>query len=157
VRESRGLLILLVVVVLAAGLVWYLTRPAPPEPPAAIPEPDAPLRFSFTEITVRSPEVRLTDVRVGGSVSSDGTTWVVTATCAETAGCIGEMAVDVSFRSGGGRDAVSLLGEIDVGVGEQLRFDGFLGGHHPVDGVDRVAIAVRSREVTDYTSGEVEL
>ena len=54
-------------------------------------------------------------------------------------------------------DQLRLLGEIDVGAGERLRFDGFRSGHHPVDGIDRVAIEVRSREVTDYSSGEVEL
>ncbi|MEE4273161.1 MAG: hypothetical protein V2I67_15920 [Thermoanaerobaculales bacterium] len=156
-RESRGLLILLAVVVLAAGLVWYLTRPEPPEPVAAMSEPDAPLRFSFSEMTVRSPDLQLTDVRVGGSTSSDGTSWVVTATCAEPAGCVGEILAEVSFRSDGGRDAVRFSGEFDVGPAEVLRFDGFQSGRRAVDGVDRVAVSVVDREITDYSSGEVEL
>lgn len=156
-RESRGLLILLVVVVLTAGLVWFFTRPKPPAPSEVAPEPDAPVPFHFAEVPVRSPDLVVEELQVSGAVAGNHTSWVVTATCAEPEGCVGELLAEVRFLSENGKGEIRLLGEFDVPSGDVLRFEGLQNGYHSVEEIDRVAIEVRSREVMDYSSGEVEL
>ena len=145
-RDSRGLLLLLVVVVAAAIVVWLLTRREPaaptPQPPAETPET---VRLEFDDVRVDSPDLAVGSARVRTAIQQGFSSWLVIVECAETDGCAGELAVDVGYDTGDGRDHVVLAGRFDVPDGGEMRFQGLQDPATTVAAVDRVTVEVRHR------------
>lgn len=157
-RESRGLLILLVAVVLTAAIVYVVTRPEPPPPTAPAQPAAAPVPFSFTGVPVRSPDLEITDLRVAGHVTREYTSWMVAMTCAEAGGCVGELTVEIRFDGGDAADRVRLIGEVEAAAGEAMRLDGLQQGAREVAGIERVVIEFgEASPDSSPASGEVEL
>lgn len=145
-RDSRGLLLLLAVVVVAAVAVWLLTRRAPESPrrvlPSEAPETE---RLEFDEVRVDSPDLEVGPARVRTAIQEGFSSWLVIVECAETRGCVGELAADVEYDTGAGSDHVVLAGRFDVAAGGELRFEGLQDPSTPVEAIDRVTLAVRHR------------
>lgn len=146
VRESRGLLIVVVVVVALAAVVWFLSRPEH-EPSRLIPEKDEPVRFRFTDVSLRSPDLEVVQPEVRGSIRSSYTSWLVVMNCAEPEGCAGEFALEVSYATGDGTRRLSLVTLCDVPDGGEIRFEGLQDPATPIERVERLTLEVRERGV----------
>jgi hypothetical protein len=146
VRDSRGLLLLLVLVVATAIAVWLLTRrepePLTPQPPAETPDT---VRLEFDDIPVDSPDLAVGPARIRSAVQEGFSSWLVIVECTEPGGCAGELAVDVELDTGAGRDHVVLAGRVDVAAGDEMRFEGLQDPSTPVEAIDGVTLEVRHR------------
>lgn len=150
-RESRGVLIVVAVVVVLAAAVWFLSRPEH-EPSRLIPENDEPVRFGFTDVSLRSPDLRVVEPEVRGSVRSTYSSWLVVLRCAEPEGCAGEFSVEVSYDSGGEERSLNLVSRCDVPNGGELRFEGLQDPPTPIDRIERLTLEVLDRGVSGDSS-----
>jgi hypothetical protein len=142
VREARGLLILLLVVVVLAGVVWFATR-KPPESGVPSSDDEGPIRFSFTEASMVSPDLEVTLDAVKGAIFADSTSWLVYVVCAEAEGCVGEFALEVKYRGSDGSHRLVMVQQFDAANGEVLSFEGIRKPSTDVGKIDRVTLDVR--------------
>lgn len=122
-RDSRGLLILLAVVVVVAGIVWWLTRPQP-ETVVPVVHQEGPVRFDYSDRPVDSPDLEVSNAEVRGSYLSGVTSWSVTMTCEEDRGCVGKLVLEVEYASGNDDGRVLIVDRVDLPTGGELRFQG---------------------------------
>ena len=122
-RDSRGLLILLAVVVVVAGIVWWLTRPQP-ETVVPVVHQEGPVRFEFSDHPVDSPDLEVSNAEVRGVYLSGVNSWTVTTNCARSAGCVGKVVLEVEYASGNDDGRVLIVDRVDLPDGGELRFQG---------------------------------
>ena len=154
-RESRGLLIVVVVVVALAALVWFLNRPEH-EPSRLIPDENEPVRFRFSDVSLRSPDLEVSEAEVRGSIRSSYTSWLVVMKCAEPEGCAGELAVEVRYAGGDETRRLSLVTLCDVPDGGEIRFEGLQDPATPIEGIEQLTLEVRERGVSGESSIDPE-
>jgi len=144
VRDSRGLLILLVVVVVIAAGVWLWTRP---QPDRGLGEPTdrEPIRFHYSEVAVRSPDLEVGPADVKGAIHPDYTSWRVTLTCGEIEGCAGEFAVELRYTTGSDDERLVLVSRCDVPSGGEMLFGGLQDPPTPVGRIERLSLEMRER------------
>lgn len=142
-REGRGPLILIAVLVVAA-VVWFavhrrseINRPMRLEPVEAV-------RFEFEKVAVGSSDLRVGPARVRGAIQQGFTSWLVMMECAEAEGCIGEFAVTVSYHTGTERRQVVLVNRLEAPMGGELRFQGLQDPSTQVLRIDELTLDVRS-------------
>jgi hypothetical protein len=142
VRDSRGLLILLAVVVIVATVVWFLTRPPSPR---GVPESDAdqPIRFLHDDVPVVSPDLAVELERVVGAIHTSYSSWSVVLVCREPDGCSGDLELEVAYRSGPADRKLVMITHAAAPAGGELRFEGLQDPPEPIDGVDGLTLAVR--------------
>lgn len=155
VRDARGLLIFLAIVLAVAGGLWWWSRPRPvPEAPPP-PEPAESVRFHKSGLAVRSPELAVGSAELRATVHPGYTAWRVEVGCAEAVGCAGEFTVEVRYATGqDGEGRVVLRGSCDVPSGGAMVFEGLQDPPAPVAGIELVTLEVRSR---GSAGGEVEV
>lgn len=156
-RDFRGLLIVISVVVALAAVVWLVSRPKH-EPSRLIPEDHEPVRFHFTDVSVTSPNLEVAEPAVRGSIRSTYSSWLVVLTCAEPEGCAGEFTVEVRYHSGGESRRIAIVDRCDVPNGGELRFEGLQDPPTPIDRIEGLTLRVVERMAPGQTSADrVEL
>jgi hypothetical protein len=143
VKDARGLLILLAVVVVVAGVFYLVTRPKPEAATPAI--GDEPVRFRADDVPLTSDDLAVTMKSVRAAVHADYTSWLVLLTCDEPEGCAGELEAMLRVHGGGSERRLTMVGRVDVPAGGELRFEGMEDVASVVDRVDRVTLVVRER------------
>ncbi len=143
-REARGLLILLAVVVVGALVVWFAIGRRGGESSSPALEPFEAILFDFDDVAVTSPDLQVGQARVRGAIQDGFSSWLVMMDCAQADGCAGEFAVKVSYHTGSeGRELV-LANALEVPMGGELRFQGLQDPSTPVDRIDKLSLEVRS-------------
>ena len=155
-RDSRGLLIVVAVVVALATVVWLVNRPKH-EPSRLVPEDDKPVRFRFVDVAVTSPDLEVVEPEVRGSIRSTYSSWLVVLKCAEPEGCAGEFAFQVSYHTGNESRQLVIIEQCDVPNGGELRFEGLQDPPTPVDRIERLTLEVLERRVPGQSTDVVEL
>lgn len=156
-RDFRGLLIVISVVVALAAVVWLVSRPKH-EPSRLIPEHDEPIRFHFADVSVISSNLEVAEPEVRGSIRSTYSSWLVVLKCVEPEGCAGEFTVEVKFHTGDESQRVVMVDRCDVPNGGELRFEGLQDPPTPIDRIEGLTLEVLKREVPGQTSADrVEL
>ena len=142
-RNTRGLVVLLVAVAVVATVLFLASRrrSAPPAEPAV----DQPVRFSASDVPLTSTDLRVTLEAVRGATYPSYTSWIVELVCAEPDGCAGDFEVEVRFHGGGERRRLVMFDRFDVPDTGVLRFEGMQNASVPVTDIDGVALAVRQR------------
>ena len=154
-RDSRGLLILLVVVLVVATVVWLATRPIPERSrPEA--EDDGPIRFHYTDPPLTSPGLEVTGVEVHGAIYPSYTSWAVTMSCAEAEGCSGSIVVVIDYRNGADTQQIMLASRVDVPPGGELRFQGLQDSSTPVSDITMLNLKVNESRRSADRLDEVE-
>lgn len=143
-RETRGLLILLAVVIVGALVVWFAIGRRGGESRSPAMEPVEAILFDFDEVAVRSPDLRVGQARVRGAIQDGFSSWLVVVDCAQTDGCAGEFAVRVSYHTGSEARELVLANGLEVPMGGELRFQGLQDPSTPVDRIDKLSLVVRS-------------
>lgn len=144
-RDSRGLLILLAVVVVIAGVVWWLTRPQP-ETVEPVATGEGPIRFEFVDVPVKSPDLEISSAEVRGAHRAGFTSWTVTMTCEESDGCVGKLVLAVEYAAGNDDGRVMIVDRVDLPEGGELRFLGIEDPGVEVDTIERITLEVRDRQ-----------
>jgi hypothetical protein len=155
VRDSRGLLVVIAVVVVLAAVVWLVSRPEH-VPERLIPEDNAPVRFRFVDVAVTSPDLQVVAPEIRGAFRSTYSSWLIVLTCAEPDGCAGEFALEVSYDSGGESRKLAIVEQCDVANGGELRFEGLQDPSTPIDRVERLTLTVLDRKVPGQSGNVVE-
>ncbi len=145
-RNIRGLLILIAVVLVLAAVVWLANRPEH-QPSRLIPDDDEPAHFRFADLQVTSPDLAVAAPEVRGLIRSDYSSWVVVLRCAEPEGCAGEFSVDVTYHTGGERKLLSIVSRCDALNGGELRFEGLQDPPTPIDGIEGLDFNVLERRI----------
>ena len=154
-RDSRGLLILLAVVLVVATVVWLAIRPTPDRPrPKA--EDDEPIRFHYTDPPVTSPGLEVNGVEVHGAIYPSYTSWAVTMSCAEADGCSGSIVVEIDYRNGTDVHQIMMASRADVPSGGELRFQGLQDSSTPVSEITMLSIKVNESRRSVDSMDEVE-
>lgn len=143
-REARGLLILLGVVVVGALVVWFAIGRRGGETRRPTLEPVKAVLFDFEGVAVKSPDLRVGQARVRGAIQDGFSSWLVMMDCMETDGCAGEYGVKVNFHTGSDPRELVLANAFDVPMGGELRFQGLQDPSTPVDRIDKLVLEVRS-------------
>jgi hypothetical protein len=150
---------ILLVVVLAAVLGYYLwrqweaTRPLPPpKPPVELPD-----SFEVEDVPVQSPQLALHLVGMRGTVHPDYTDWACLLECREREGCHATVEVRVEYRSEGESSRLVIGGRIDGKVGEVMRIGRAQRPPVAVDGIDSVEVTVLRVHTDDEEEEELEL
>ena len=155
-RDSRGLLILLALVVVVATVVWFATR-LEPVSPRPTPEEDQPIRFRFSDVKVKSPDLEVVEPEVRGAIRTTYSSWLVTLNCAEPEGCAGEFAIEVRYHTGSDSERIVIATRCDVPNGAELRFEGLQDSPTPVDHIEYLTLEVLERGVPGQSTDEGEL
>ena len=141
-REARGPLILLGVLVVAA-VVWFAVQwRSDRNRPARLEVVEATL-FDFAAVAVTSPDLLVGPARVRGAIQDGFSSWLVTMDCAQPDGCTGEFGIEVSFHTGSDRRQLVLVNRFEAPMGGELRFEGLQDPSTPVDRIDGLALDVR--------------
>jgi hypothetical protein len=156
VRDFRGPLIVVAVVVVLATMVWLVSRPGD-GPSRLILEDDTPVRFHFDDVPITSFDLEVSEPRVHGSIRSSFSSWLVILNCAEPEGCAGEFALEVTFQSGRERREITIIALCDAPSGGELRFEGLQDPPLPVDRVDGLTLEVIERGVPGRRDNTVQL
>jgi hypothetical protein len=144
VRDIRGLLIVVAVVVALAAAVWLVNRPKH-QPSRLVPENDEPVRFRFADVSITSPDLEVVEPEVRGSTRSTYSSWLVVLSCAEPEGCAGEFAVEVKYHTGDESRRVVIVNRCEVPNGGEMRFEGLQDPSTPVDRIEGLTLEVRER------------
>jgi hypothetical protein len=155
VRDSRGLLIVIAVVVALAAALWLVNRPKH-EPSRLIPEDGEPVRFRFNDVAITSPDLEVVEPEVVGSTRSTQTSWLVVLKCAEPEGCAGEFAVEVRYQTGGESRRIAIVNRCDVPNGGELRFEGLQDPPTPIDRIEGLTLQVLEQEASDEIVDSLE-
>jgi hypothetical protein len=156
VRDSRGLLIVMAVVIAVAAVVWLASRPEH-EPSRLKPETDQPVRFRFADLSITSPDLEVVEPEVRGSIRASYSSWLVILICAEPEGCAGEFAVDLRYHTGSESRRLVIVNRCDVANGGELRFEGLQDPSTPVDRIERLTLEVLERGIPGQSTDVVEL
>ena len=141
-RDARGPLILLVVLVVAA-VVWFAIQwRSDQERPTRL-EPIEATLFDFDAVAVTSPDLLVGPARVRGAIQDGFSSWLVMMDCAQPDGCTGEFGIKVSFHTGSDRRQLVLVNRFEAPMGGELRFEGLQDPSTPVDRIDGLALDVR--------------
>ena len=154
-REFRGLLIVIAVVIALAAALWLVNRPKY-APSRLIPEDDEPVRFRFNDVSINSPDLEVTEPEVRGSTRSTYSSWLVILNCAEPEGCAGKYSLEVSYHTGGESQRVVIVNRFDVPNGGELRFEGLQDPPSLVDRIDGLTLEVLERGVADEIVDSLE-
>ncbi len=142
-RDARGLLILLAVLVVAAAVVWFSIHRRSDEPGPVLLETAETVLFDFAGLAVRSPDLRVGEARVRGANQGEFSSWLVVMDCEEPEGCAGEFGVTVSFDTGSADRQIVLVNDLQVPMGGELRFQGLQDPSTPVERIDKLVLEVR--------------
>ena len=142
-REARGPLILLAVLVVAAA-VWFVVqwRSGPTGP--RLLQPIEAVPFDFEDVPVRSPDLRVGPARVRGSIQDGFSSWLVIIACAEPEGCTGEFKIDVRFHTGSDKRRLAFVNRAEAPMEGDLLFQGLQDPSTPVVRIDELSLDVRS-------------
>jgi len=155
VRDFRGLLVVVAVVVTLAAGVWLVNRPKH-QPSRLIPENDEPVRFRFADVTITSPDLEVVESEIRGSTRSTYTSWLVVLNCAELEGCAGEFALEVRYHTGSESRRLVMINSCDVPNGGELRFEGLQDPPIPVDRIEGLTLEVLERGASDEIVDSLE-
>jgi len=155
VREFRGLLIVIAVVVALAAALWLVNRPKH-QPSRLIPENDEPVRFRFNDVSISSPDLEVVEPEVRGSTRSTYSSWLVVLNCAEPEGCAGKFAIEVRYHTGDESRRLVIVNRCDVPNGGELRFEGLQDPPTPVDRIEGLTLEVLERGASDEIVDSLE-
>lgn len=154
-RDIRGLLIVVAVVVALAAAVWLVTRPKH-EPSRLIPENDEPVRFRFDDVSIASPDLEVVEPEVRGSIRSTYSSWLVVMKCAEADGCAGEFTLEVKYLTGDERRRLLIVNRLEVPYGGELRFEGLQDPPAPVDRIEGLFLELLEPGASDEIVDSLE-
>jgi len=133
--------LLIVAVVAAVGLYFWLGRNGPPP----LPEPqqvNVPDAIPVEEVAVESPDLDVELRAMRGTVNPDFTDWMCLLECRQRDGCRADVQVKVEYRSLGEPRQLIIGGRLDGKGGDIMRLGRVQRPPVEVDGIDRVTITV---------------
>ena len=142
-REARGPLILLAVLVVAAA-VWFVVQWRSDRTGPKLLQPIEAVPFDFEDVPVRSPDLRVGPARVRGSIQDGFSSWLIMMACAEPDGCTGEFEIEVGFHTGSDKRRLVFVNRSEAPMEGDLRFQGLQDPSTPVVRIDELSLDVRS-------------